>query len=108
MWFMALVEGMLFVGLTKVEDGWLCHNDRIGSMPEVGFGSVDKLVVEKVKDRMGNIVGDEEPIAWCDWLLGVQIAAKAVWKLAPFFLQLKENGAMFGAVVGFTAMVHAV
>jgi hypothetical protein len=62
----ALVKGMLFVELTKVEDGWLWHNDRIGSMPEVGFDCFDKLVVEKVNDRMGNIVGGEEPIAWCD------------------------------------------
>jgi hypothetical protein len=38
----------------------------VGSMPEVGFGCFDKLVVEKAKDRMGNIVGSEEPIALCD------------------------------------------
>jgi hypothetical protein len=62
----ALVKGMLFVELTKVEDGWLWHNGRIGSIPEVGFDCFDKLVVEKVNDRMGNIVGGEEPIAWCD------------------------------------------
>jgi hypothetical protein len=37
-----------------------------GSMPEVGFGRLNKLVVKKVKDKMGNIVGGEESIAWCD------------------------------------------
>jgi hypothetical protein len=63
---MVLVEGTLFMELTKVEDGWLCHSGRIGSMPEVGFDCFDKLVVKKVNDRMENIAGGEEPIAWCD------------------------------------------
>jgi hypothetical protein len=34
-------------------------------MLEVEFGCFGKLVVEKVKDRMENIVGGERPIAWC-------------------------------------------
>jgi hypothetical protein len=59
-----LVEGMLFAKLTKVEDDWLWHNGRIGSMPEVGFGCFRRLVVE-AKDRMENIAGDAESIAWC-------------------------------------------
>jgi hypothetical protein len=57
---------MLFVELSEVDDGWLCHNGMIGSMSEVGFAYFGKLVVEKVNDKMGNIVGGEEPIAWCD------------------------------------------
>jgi hypothetical protein len=59
-------EGMLFMEPTKVDDDWLRRNGRIGSMPEVEFGCFDKLVVEKVKDRMGSIFGGEESIAWCD------------------------------------------
>jgi hypothetical protein len=55
---------MLFAKLTKVEDDWLWHNGRIGSMPEVGFGGFRRLVVE-AKDRMENIAGDAESIAWC-------------------------------------------
>jgi hypothetical protein len=62
---MALMEGMLFVELAKVEDGWLWRNGRIGSMQEVGFGCFDKPVVEKAKDRMGNIAGGGKPIARC-------------------------------------------
>jgi hypothetical protein len=84
-------EGMLFVELVKVEDGWLWCNGRIGGIPEVGFGCFDKLVVEKAKDRTGSIVDGEEPIAWCDWHLGVWIAAKAVQKLAPFFFLTQEK-----------------
>jgi hypothetical protein len=38
---------MLFAKLTKVEDDWLWHNGRIGSMPEVGFGCFRRLVVEE-------------------------------------------------------------
>jgi hypothetical protein len=74
MWFVVLTEVMLFSELVKVEDDWLWHNGRIGSMPEVDFG---KLVVE-VKDRMENIASDAEPIAYCGWLLRVRIAVKAV------------------------------
>jgi hypothetical protein len=60
-----LVEGMLFTELAKVEGDWLWCSGRIGSMPEVGFGCFGKLVVEEVKDRMKNIAGGAEPIAWC-------------------------------------------
>jgi hypothetical protein len=48
---------MLFAELTNVEDDWLWHNGRIGC-----FG---KLAVEEAKDKMENIAGGEEPIAWC-------------------------------------------
>jgi hypothetical protein len=56
---------MLFVELTLVEDDWLWHNSRIDNMPEVGFDYFGKLAVERAKDRMENIFGGEEPIAWC-------------------------------------------
>jgi hypothetical protein len=65
MLFVELVEGVLFRELAKVPGDWLWCNDRIGSMLEVGLGCSDSVVVEKVKDRMHNIAGDEEPIAWC-------------------------------------------
>jgi hypothetical protein len=35
-------------------------------MPKVGFDCFDKLVMEKAKDKMVNIVGSKEPIARCD------------------------------------------
>jgi hypothetical protein len=60
-----LAEDMLFVELAKVEHDWLWHNGRIGSMPEVGFDCFGKLTVEEANDRMKNIAGGEEPIAWC-------------------------------------------
>jgi hypothetical protein len=60
-----LTEGTLFVQLTLVEDDWLWHNGRIDSMLEVGFGYFGKLAVERTNDMMENIVGGEEPIAWC-------------------------------------------
>jgi hypothetical protein len=34
-------------------------NDRIDNTPKVGFGWFDKLVLEKAKDRLGNIGGCE-------------------------------------------------
>jgi hypothetical protein len=55
-----LVEGMLFSELVKVEDDWLWHNGRIGSMSKVSFGCFGKLVV-KEENRMENIAGDAEP-----------------------------------------------
>jgi hypothetical protein len=66
MLFVELAEGVLFVELVKVEDGWLWHSGMISSMPEIGFGYLYKPVVKKSKDKMGDIIGGEEPIAWCD------------------------------------------
>jgi hypothetical protein len=51
---------MLFAELAKVEDDWLWHNGRIGSMSKVSFGCFGKLVV-KEENRMENIAGDAEP-----------------------------------------------
>jgi hypothetical protein len=34
-------------------------------MSEVGFWCFGKCALEKVNDRMGNIVGGEESTAWC-------------------------------------------
>jgi hypothetical protein len=61
----ALAEGMLSVGMTKVEDDWLWRSGKIGNMPEVGFGYFGRLGLENTEGRMGNIAGDAEPIAWC-------------------------------------------
>jgi hypothetical protein len=66
MLFVAPVRGMLFVELAKIEDGWLWRSCMAGSMPRVGFGCYDRLVVENVKGRIGNIAGGEESIVWCD------------------------------------------
>jgi hypothetical protein len=60
-----LTEGMLSMELVKVVDDWFWHNCRIDSMPKVGLGHFCKLVEERAKDRMDNIAGSEEPIAWC-------------------------------------------
>jgi hypothetical protein len=76
--FVKLVEGTLFEELAKVAGDWLWCNGRIGSIPEVGFGCSGRVAVEEANDRMKSIAGGEGPIAWCDWLLGVLIAAKAL------------------------------
>jgi hypothetical protein len=57
-----VVDDMLFLELVKDEDDWLWHNGRIGSMPEVGFDCFGKFAVEKVKDKMENIVGVRSPL----------------------------------------------
>jgi hypothetical protein len=62
----AEVGGKLPVVLARVKDDWVWGNDRIDNTPKVGFGWFDKLVFEKVKDRMGNIGGVGGGIAWCD------------------------------------------
>jgi hypothetical protein len=63
--FVELVEGMLFGELVNVAGDWLWRNGRIGSMPKVELECSDSVVVEKVKDKMENLAGGEEPIAWC-------------------------------------------
>jgi hypothetical protein len=60
-----LAEGLLPMELAKVTGGWLWRNGRIDNMPEVGLGCFGRLVVKKMKDRIGNITGGEGPIAWC-------------------------------------------
>jgi hypothetical protein len=60
-----LLEDMLFVGLggmlsvelVKVVDDLVWRNIRIDNTPNVEFDWFDKLVLEKAKDRMGNIGG---------------------------------------------------
>jgi hypothetical protein len=47
MLFVELVEGMLFGELAKVTGDWLWRNGRIGSVPEVGLGCSDSVVVQK-------------------------------------------------------------
>jgi hypothetical protein len=60
-----LAEGMLSVGLAKVEDGLLWHNGVTGNMLEVEFGYFGKLGLKNAKGMMGNIIGGVEPNAWC-------------------------------------------
>jgi hypothetical protein len=41
-------EGILSVELVKIVDDWVWHNGRIDNMPKVGFGWLDKLVLDGV------------------------------------------------------------
>jgi hypothetical protein len=52
-----LGEGMLSVALVKVVDDWVWHDGRIDNTSEVGFGWFDKLMLEKVRDKMWNTSG---------------------------------------------------
>jgi hypothetical protein len=79
-----LTEGMLFVELANVEDGWLWYNGRIGIRPELEFDYFGKLV-ERAKCRMGNIDCEEVANATCGLLLEKTIIADAGWSLAPSF-----------------------
>jgi hypothetical protein len=60
----ALLEGMLFVELVKVEDGWLWHSDMTGNKPRVRLGCFGRLFVEKAKGKIESIGGGGEAIAW--------------------------------------------
>jgi hypothetical protein len=60
-----LVEGMLSVGLAKVEDDWLWCSGMTSNMLKDGFGYFGRLGLENVEGRIGNIADDVEPIAWC-------------------------------------------
>lgn len=61
---MALPEGMLFVELVEVEDGWLWRSDMTCNKPKLGLGCFGKLAVKKINGRMENITGGRETIAW--------------------------------------------
>jgi hypothetical protein len=59
-----LVEGMLFVKLTKVESGWLWRNDRIDNKSEhVPDYYLSGFVVKRAKGRMMSTGGEEALIA---------------------------------------------
>jgi hypothetical protein len=58
-------EGMLYVKLTGAVDGWLWHNGKIDSMPEVVLDWFGRLVVKEAKDKMMSIAGGKGSIAWC-------------------------------------------
>jgi hypothetical protein len=60
-----LVGDMLSMEFAGVVVGWLWHNGTTDSMPEVELGLFDKLVMEKVGDKMESVVDDEGSIAWC-------------------------------------------
>jgi hypothetical protein len=47
MLYVELTNGILSVGLAKVEDGWLWHSDMIGIMLEVELGCFGVSEVEK-------------------------------------------------------------
>jgi hypothetical protein len=51
--------------LVGTMNGWLWHNGKIDSMPEVVLDWFGRLVVKKVKDKMVCITGGECSIAWC-------------------------------------------
>jgi hypothetical protein len=57
---------MLYVELANVTGDWMWHSGRIDNMPEVRLGWFDKLMLEKVNDKLGNIGGGGWLIAWCD------------------------------------------
>jgi hypothetical protein len=53
-------EGMLSMELARDADDCVWCSGRVDSMSEVGLGLFDRLVLEKVKDKMGNINCGEE------------------------------------------------
>jgi hypothetical protein len=59
----ALPEGMLFVELARVVNGWLRHSDMIHNKPGLEFGCFGKLAVKNAKGRMENIAGGRELLA---------------------------------------------
>jgi hypothetical protein len=111
MWSVALLEGILFVELVKVEDDWLWCSDMIGNKLELGLGYFRRLAVERVNGKIESIGGGGGPIAWYGWLLWIPIAdllRRLFGVLLHFSFRLKEYEAIFYVVVGFTIVVYTV
>jgi hypothetical protein len=106
--FVGLAVRMLVVELAEVVDGWSWHNGMVDNKPELGLGCFGRLVVRKEKGRMRSIVGVGEAIVWCCLLLWVLFVAKAGWIPDPFSIVLEEYEAVFGAMIIFTPMEHAI
>jgi hypothetical protein len=106
---MVLAEGILFVKLMKVDDDWLWHSGRTGSKPELEFGYFGKLAMESAEGMMENTGYETVGNALCGPLHWMMIAAEVGWSLAPYsFLDSRNMGAIFCAMVGFIFVVHAV
>jgi hypothetical protein len=73
------------VELADAVDGWLRHNGKIDSMPEVVLDWFDRLVVKRAKDKMVSITSGEGSIAWCGSLLLVQTSTKLLQSLDSFY-----------------------
>jgi hypothetical protein len=101
-------EGMLSVELMKAMDDWLLHSDMMGNKPKLGIGCLDNFAMDRAKGRMESIGYEVKTIAFCGSLLWLMIVVRAAWSLAPFFFGLEEDGAIFCAMVGFTAVVHTI
>jgi hypothetical protein len=54
---------MLFVELVKVDDSWLLHSGMIDNKTELELGYFGRLLVERVRGKMENIVSGGQPIA---------------------------------------------
>jgi hypothetical protein len=71
----------------------------IGNMLEIGFGNFGMHVLDNVEGRMGNVASYAEPLQLWRRLSGF---------LVHFLLGVDVDRAIFGTMVGFIAMVHAV
>jgi hypothetical protein len=71
----------------------------IDNMLEIGFGNFGMPVLDNVEGRMGNVASYSEPLQLWRRLSGV---------LVHFLLGVDVDRAIFGTMVGFIAMVHAV
>jgi hypothetical protein len=63
--FKKLAEDTLFGGSANAGGGWLWRSDKIDNKMVVVIGYCLGGFVERVKDRMVNIVGEVELTAWC-------------------------------------------
>jgi hypothetical protein len=86
----------------------LWHSDNIGNMTEAVLGYCLGEFAGRAKGRMENIVGEGVPTAWCGSLLKMRVVAEANNGLAPSFFWILGILGNLLAVVGVTAMVHAV
>jgi hypothetical protein len=77
-------------------------------MPEVGFGCSGRVVVEDAKDRMKSIAGGGGPLHGVIDFSGCRLLRRLCGILVHFSFRLEENGTIFGAVVSFTTMIHAI
>jgi hypothetical protein len=53
----ALPEGILFVELARVQDGWLWCSDMISNKLDLGLGYFRRLAVERANGKMESVGG---------------------------------------------------
>jgi hypothetical protein len=99
---MILMKGILFVELVKPEDGWLWRSDRVDNKSELGFDCLVSLWWKELRVGWRVLIVRWRPMHYVVHFSRRWLLRRLVGVLLYLSFGLKEDGAIFPAVVSFT------